>query len=90
MVVDEFKWTKLLAMRSFAPDRFQRIKGSELTFEWAVKTGMREPVVILDPTGLGMVMPEPYMSVTDVADICGKSLKFLVSFHSFLFKVEEN
>lgn len=71
-VVDEYKWTKLLASRKFIPENFDRLKGSELTYEWASsRNGMKAPVLILEPTGLDMEMPQN-LTVDLVAEYCGK------------------
>jgi hypothetical protein len=62
--------------RKFAPDNFQRMKGSELTKEWAEEGGCLAPVVIpaADSEGLDMVMPEG-LTVRKVAELVGGDTK---------------
>jgi len=60
------------APRKFAPDRFRRMRGDQLTKEWAEETGCKEPVVIPKEhkQGLDMVMPEG-LTVRKVAELVG-------------------
>jgi len=62
--------------RKFAPDRFQRMKGDELTKEWAERTGCKEPVVVPrgHSAGMGMVMPVD-LTVKKVAELVGQDEK---------------
>jgi F-box and leucine-rich repeat protein 10/11 len=62
--------------RKFAPDRFKRMTGSELTKQWAEETGCNEPVVIPkeDSDGLRMVMPVD-LTVRKVAELVGQDAK---------------
>src|SRR5579859_5835670 len=64
------------APRRFAPDKFVRLKGSELTKEWAERTGCKEPVVVLveESEGMGMVMPVD-LTVRKVAEMVGEDEK---------------
>lgn len=64
------------APRKFAPDRFPRMTGNELTKEWAERTGCNEPVVIPKELseGLGMVMPKD-LTVKKVAELVGEDAK---------------
>lgn len=61
------------APKIFVKDRFKRMKGNELTKEWAEETGCKEPVVIPkgDSDGMGMVMPTD-LTVRKVAELVGK------------------
>lgn len=63
-------------LRRFAPDRFVRLKGHELTKEWAESTGCNEPVVIPKEfrEGLEMVMPKD-LTVKKVAELVGEDTK---------------
>ena len=49
------------------------MKGSDVGLEWLEndENAMKEPIVIEDPEGLGMKMPEANFTVSDVADIVG-------------------
>ncbi|KAJ3192629.1 JmjC domain-containing histone demethylation protein 1 [Irineochytrium annulatum] len=69
---DEKKWVKLLSTKRFVPNKFKRLLGHEATAAWAKSTGIREPVIIEDPDGLGMIMPSSSLTVSQVADACGR------------------
>jgi hypothetical protein len=62
--------------RKFAPDRFARLHGDQLTKEWAERTGCTEPVVVPKEyrEGLGMVMPKD-LTVKKVAELVGGDTK---------------
>ena len=62
--------------RKFAPDRFKRMQGHELTKAWAEETGCNEPVVIPQGSdaGMGMVMPKD-LTVSRVAELVGQDTK---------------
>jgi len=49
------------------------MKGSEVTMDWLHndETAMTEPFVIESPEGLGMKMPPPSFTVSDVARVVG-------------------
>lgn len=49
------------------------MNGSDVGLEWLEndEDAMKEPVVIEDPEGLGMKMPDADFTVSDVADIVG-------------------
>ena len=55
------------------PDPFKRMKGEDVTLEWLETdpTAMTEPILIEQPDGLGMKMPED-LTVSDVAEIVGE------------------
>lgn len=64
------------APRKFAPDRFERMHGKDLTKDWAERTGCKEPVVIPKgmSEGMGMVMPTN-LTVRKVAEMVGEDTK---------------
>ncbi|CAM9881478.1 unnamed protein product [Ascophyllum nodosum] len=66
------KFQKLLASKTFAAHDTQRIKGENLTAEWAEKSGFREPVIVPDKAGTGLMMPDASFTVADVARIVGE------------------
>ncbi|EJD02232.1 Clavaminate synthase-like protein [Fomitiporia mediterranea MF3/22] len=72
------KWHALLqakeAAGAFARDPFKRMKGAELTLEWADHNpdALLEPVLIENPEGLGMSMPAEGLTVSDIAHIVGE------------------
>ena len=70
---DERRWAKLLATKRFLPDNFPRYRGEEINLAWARQTGMQEPLVFESPEGLDMVMPDPSITVREIADILGQS-----------------
>ena len=49
------------------------MRGADVTREWldTDETALREPVLVESPEGLGMEMPAPGLTVSDVADIVG-------------------
>ena len=60
----------------FAPARFARLHGHELTKEWAERTGCKEPVVVPAEfqEGLDMAMPKD-LTVKKVAELVGEDTK---------------
>jgi len=83
------------APRKFAPDRFRRMRGDQLTKEWAEETGCKEPVVIPKEhkQGLDMVMPEG-LTVRKVAELVGGDEKVevigILPFYAQGFDVNAN
>ena len=49
------------------------MKGSDVGLEWleSDENAMKEPIVIENPEGLGMKMPDANFTVSDVADTVG-------------------
>ncbi|EJU05699.1 Clavaminate synthase-like protein [Dacryopinax primogenitus] len=70
---DPNRWTKVLKVKKFAKDRFRRMKGKDVTLEWVESNddALTEPIVILEPAGLGMKMPGEDFTVDDVAELVG-------------------
>ena len=50
------------------------MKGHELSSEWANTNdlALSEPVIIEEPDGLGMEMPQDDLTVSDIADLVGR------------------
>ncbi|ORX61871.1 Clavaminate synthase-like protein [Hesseltinella vesiculosa] len=69
---DEKIWGKLLKTKTFAPDRFTRYKGDQISLSRFRKSGMTEPFVIEDPAGLDMTMPPGDTSISAIADFVGE------------------
>ena len=67
----ELKWTHLLSSREFQPHSFQIMQGNDVTAQWAKETGFRDPIIILEPDGLGLTMPPHELTVRQVAEACG-------------------
>ncbi|KAJ1553636.1 JmjC domain-containing histone demethylation protein 1, partial [Cladochytrium tenue] len=69
---DEQRWAKLVAAKRFAPNKFPYVNGEDVTLDWVRRTGLREPFIVEDPDGLDMRMPDPSITVSDIADACGR------------------
>ncbi|KAI0065496.1 jumonji protein [Artomyces pyxidatus] len=71
---DSSKWAQMLEHKSFGKDNFRRMEGSQLSQEWLDNdpTAMTEPVLVEEPQGLGMKMPDRNLSVDDIAEIMGR------------------
>lgn len=71
-------WGALLrekdAAGAFASAPFKHMQGSELKQEWfdTDAAALLEPVLIEEPEGLGMVMPPPETTVSDIARLVGE------------------
>ena len=63
----------MLEGKDIKPHKFRRMKGDEITVEWIEHDpdAFREPILIEQPEGLGMKMPEANFSPQDVADMLG-------------------
>ena len=73
--------------RKFAPDRFKRMNGAQLTRKWAEETGCKEPVVIPreQSEGLEMIMPEN-LTVRKVSELVGPDTRVeVIGIFCFLF-----
>ncbi|CAM9348499.1 unnamed protein product [Ectocarpus sp. 8 AP-2014] len=69
---DWHKFKKLLASKTFAVHDTERIRGEDLTAEWAAESGFREPVIAPDKGGMGLKVPDASFTVADVALIVGE------------------
>ncbi|KAH7927694.1 Clavaminate synthase-like protein [Leucogyrophana mollusca] len=70
---DASRWLRVIQAKPIQHDQFKRMLGSDVGVEWLEtdETAMREPIVIESPKGLGMKMPDPDFTVSDVADTVG-------------------
>ncbi|KAG8217341.1 Clavaminate synthase-like protein [Butyriboletus roseoflavus] len=70
---DPSRWLRVIQSKPIKDDSFRRMKGSDLGLEWLEtdEDAMKEPIVVEDPEGLGMKMPDSDFTVSDVADIVG-------------------
>ncbi|KLO12732.1 Clavaminate synthase-like protein [Schizopora paradoxa] len=70
---DSEEWLTTLESRATAGDPFPRMQGEELTLEWLSnnENALTEPILFEKPEGLGMEMPEPSLTVADIANIVG-------------------
>lgn len=70
---DQHAYTVMIENKRFSKDTFRRIRGSELTKEWAENEGFNEPVLIptgWDYDGLEMQIPKD-LTVQKVLEILG-------------------
>jgi hypothetical protein len=67
------KWIAIAESKTYSPDNFKRMNGSDIGMEWILRdeSAMKEPIVIEDPEGLGMKMPGKELTVRDVANQVG-------------------
>ncbi|PSS30925.1 hypothetical protein PHLCEN_2v2550 [Hermanssonia centrifuga] len=70
---DPNRWLRMMQGKDIKSDPFKRMQGSDVTLEWLEtdESALREPIVIVEPDGLGMKMPEN-LTVNDVAEIVGE------------------
>lgn len=72
---DPTRWLRVIQSKPIKlEDGFRRMTGVEVGIEWLESDpdAMREPIVIESPDGLGMKMPDPDFTVTDVANMVGR------------------
>ncbi|KAF8185034.1 hypothetical protein K438DRAFT_1837300 [Mycena galopus ATCC 62051] len=74
LVSDPNRWMRMLENKTFKPDKFKRMHGSEVTVEWLEEDedAMMEPIVVEKPDGLGMKMPPSDFTVEDIAELVGE------------------
>mmetsp|Transcript_19709 Transcript_19709/g.69775 ORF Transcript_19709/g.69775 Transcript_19709/m.69775 type:complete len:355 (-) Transcript_19709:22-1086(-) len=67
---DHGDYAALLGDRAFFELPKRDMKGEDITAEWARSTGFKVPVLVEEPTGLGMRMPAAEFTVEDaIADV---------------------
>lgn len=79
-MADKHAYTSMIENKSFTKDTFKRIRGSELTKEWAENEGFNEPILIpagWDYDGLEMVIPKD-LTVQKVLEVLGPHEKIEV------------
>lgn len=71
---DPTRWLRVIQSKSIKSDQFKRMKGADVGIEWLEndESAMHEPIVIENPEGLGIKMPDPNCTVSDVANIVGR------------------
>lgn len=69
---DPNRYERLLATKKFVEMKPDIVMGSELTAEWARRTGLKRPVVIPQKEGTGLIVPEDF-TVRRVAEVLGGS-----------------
>ncbi|KAF8320033.1 Clavaminate synthase-like protein [Clavulina sp. PMI_390] len=74
---DPRRWFKHLTQKPMKKSYFKKMKGADVSLEWLQndETAMTEPIIIEKPDGLGMKMPPPSFTVSDVAKIVGPKEK---------------
>lgn len=67
------KWIAVAESKTYTPDTFRRMNGSDIGLEWILsdENAMKEPIVVENPEGLGMKMPPKELTVRDVANEVG-------------------
>uniref|UniRef100_A0A672I9Z6 [histone H3]-dimethyl-L-lysine(36) demethylase n=1 Tax=Salarias fasciatus TaxID=181472 RepID=A0A672I9Z6_SALFA len=60
-----------LSSERFGSARIVRMAGTDFTYEYVQRGGLRDPVLFQRPDGLGLQMPEPDFSVNDVKMFVG-------------------
>ncbi|KAF8436936.1 Clavaminate synthase-like protein [Boletus edulis BED1] len=70
---DPSRWLRVIQSKPIKDDEFRRMNGSDVGLEWLEidENAMKEPIVIENPEGLGMKMPDTNFTVSDVADMVG-------------------
>ncbi|KAG9318283.1 Clavaminate synthase-like protein [Chiua virens] len=70
---DPSRWLRVIQSKPIKDDEFRRMAGSDVGLEWlgSDENAMKEPIVIENPEGLGMKMPDANFTVSDVADVVG-------------------
>ena len=69
---DEKIWEKIINSKQFAVDPFKRYDGDQVTIEFIRQNGLNEPIVFPNQAGLDMMMPDPNITVRDIANLVGK------------------
>ncbi|KAJ6500350.1 jumonji superfamily protein [Mycena sanguinolenta] len=71
---DPSRWIRMLENKTFKPDKFKRMHGSEVNMDWLDEDedAMTEPILVEKPDGLGMKMPPSDFTVEDVAELVGE------------------
>ncbi|KAJ7070349.1 jumonji superfamily protein [Mycena belliarum] len=73
---DPNRWLRMLENKTFEPENFKRMHGSDVTVEWLEEDedAMTEPILVEKPDGLGMKMPPNDFTVEDVAELVGEEV----------------
>ncbi|KAI3353228.1 hypothetical protein L3Q82_019262 [Scortum barcoo] len=66
-----FDLEEKVSSQRFSSDRVVRMEGKDLTYEFVQRGGLRDPIIIEKPDGLGIKMPDPDFSVNDVKMFVG-------------------
>lgn len=71
--VEVNKWIAIAESKTYSPDNFRRMNGSDIGLEWILRdeNAMKEPIVVENPEGLGMKMPGKETTVRDIANEIG-------------------
>ncbi|XP_073332696.1 lysine (K)-specific demethylase 2Aa isoform X3 [Pagrus major] len=66
-----FDLEEKVSSQRFSSDRVIRMEGKDLTYEYIQRGGLRDPIILEKPDGLGLKMPDPDFSVNDVKMFVG-------------------
>lgn len=84
------RWIQLIQTKKIKKDTFKRMRGSEVSISWLEhdENAFMEPIVIEEPEGLGMKMPESSLTVDDVAELVGPDvpLEVIGAYWYFTFR----
>ena len=84
------KWIAIAESKTYAPDNFRRMNGSDIGLEWILRdeSAMKEPIVVENPEGLGMKMPPKETTVRDVANEVGPDTHVeVIGMYEFVHRV---
>ncbi|KAM9817824.1 lysine-specific demethylase 2A-like isoform 9-T11 [Syngnathus typhle] len=66
-----FNLEEKVSSQRFNSDRIIRMQGKDLTYEFIQRGGLRDPIIFEKIDGLGLKMPDPSFSVSDVKMFVG-------------------
>lgn len=67
-------WRDRVGSRVGGPGNHAELTADQLTLDWIVSTGFRQPALVKSPEGLGISLP-PDLSVAEVARVIGPSFR---------------
>lgn len=72
---DPHRWLRVIEQKTIKRDPFRRLNGEDVNLKWLEEdeAAMAEPIVIENPEGLGMEMPDSEFTVGDVTELVGAS-----------------
>jgi F-box/leucine-rich repeat protein 10/11 len=83
------KWIAVAESKTYTPDTFRRMNGSDIGLEWILsdENAMKEPIVVENSEGLGMKMPPKELTVRDIANEVGPDtpVEVIGVYHRYLY-----
>ncbi|KAK7922080.1 hypothetical protein WMY93_008982 [Mugilogobius chulae] len=83
-----FDLEEKLLCDQFTSDLIKYMNGKDFTFEYIQREGLKDPIVFTKSDGLGIQMPDPDFSVSDVKVFVGKKLYNVISLEFSHTKLE--